>query len=304
MPGDQQNLFQLPDGSTTFDDPRTEEIECAFVQSPEAVAELAAEMGIDSADAEAELNKHSWDVSAACFAVAKVQAAAALAEMKAKHCEELAAIAAQSAGRAHPRASYDALEAELRAHAELHLSRTAILHTPLSEFGATVEDQCATVEECTSLLAQLRAQMTGLAQDGELAEAQTFAEKCNIVQARFDVLLAAAEAKTDAAVKAKARTVPPHVAKRKERARKAKRALNLSSSAASASATSATSASSGMSSYSSATSSAAESESCSEVEEVRFGAEQPPEEYADIVHVEVNEEDEELEDEEVNGEDY
>ena len=59
-----------------------------------------------------------------------------------------------------------------------------------------------------------------------------------------------------------------------------------------------------MSSYSSATSSAAESESCSEVEEVRFGAEQLPEEYADIVHVEVNEEDEELEDEEVNGEDY
>ena len=68
-------------------------------------------------------------------------------------------------GGVPPRA-YDALEAELRAHAELHLSQTALLQTPLGEFGASVEEQCVTVDECTSLLAQLRAQMAGLAHDG------------------------------------------------------------------------------------------------------------------------------------------
>ena len=89
MPGGTQNLYQMPDGSTTFDDPRTEEIECSIVKTSAAVAQVADKMGVDGDDAEAALEAHGWDAPAACFAIAQRQAAATLAAMEATHRKEL-----------------------------------------------------------------------------------------------------------------------------------------------------------------------------------------------------------------------
>ena len=106
---DGKALFQMPNGQTTFDDPRTDEIEdgsSTAVKSEQAIATLAEMMHISAAYAEAALESHGFDVTAACMAVMQEQTNAALAETERRHQAELAQLqrAAEARRAAAPRA--------------------------------------------------------------------------------------------------------------------------------------------------------------------------------------------------------
>jgi len=93
-------LFQMANGNTTFDDPRTDGVEDGSESVRAGQIETLSEMlGIDSASASRALEAANWDMRSAMAQYMEYQTAHALAEADRKHNASLAAMEQQAAAK-------------------------------------------------------------------------------------------------------------------------------------------------------------------------------------------------------------